>query len=123
MIDRICHVHDLLVLFGDGEHCSDLLWRTDAHNHLTFHVICSDTFAWGTADAQKVVLPDDLQSLRSARDDSQNHLFWPVLWVARQRNLRPMRLFYKQCLKGPDDQRMVELFNTVGPERDPASEG
>lgn len=123
IVEHICLVHDLLVLFGHDGSYEDLLWRTDADNRLTFYVLCSDSFAWGTADGEKITLPDDLRGLVSAREDSENHLFWPLLWVARKRNLRPMRLFYKECLKDPQDEKMIDLFDAVGPERDPASEG
>lgn len=128
--ERLRHIEYVLRLFA-GDDNESLMWHGIPRIHpevmpnheLHFAVNCSDTFWWGTADAEAIVLPDDIRSLRAAKEESECHLFWMTLWVARKRNLRPMRLFYKQCLSDPEDEKMVALMNAAGPERDPASEG
>lgn len=111
-------IPDLLRLFA-GEDTDDLWWCDD-NGVLSFFVMCSDTFHWATADAERVTEPD-LPALRQAKADTARmgcDWIWPTLWVARKRGLRPMRAFYKG-VDGP----LRALLDAAGPERDPASEG
>jgi hypothetical protein len=104
----------LLRLF-EGDDCSWLIWAED-RDELRFAVNCSDTFAWGTADAEDVS-DDDLDAIAQAKTDSRIDPFWPTLWVARKRQMRPMRLFLDDTA-----EPMSGLLMACGPERDPRSE-
>ena len=128
---RLRHVETLLKLF-EGDDNGDLMWhgiprihpRIEFPGELSFAVNCSDTYHWATADGETIVLPDDLEGLRKAKEDSKCHVFWPILWVSRKRELRPMRLWWTKRLDEDDDDRLMrELLNATGPERDPATEG
>lgn len=105
---------DLLRLFAFDD-CESLWWRDD-NGALTMQVFCSDTFYWATA-ASEVVTADDLPDLARAKADLPDD-DWPTLWVARKRQMRPMRAY---C-KGMSPERLA-LFDASGPERDPKSEG
>jgi hypothetical protein len=78
----------LLRLF-EGDDCSWLIWTED-RGELRFAVNCSDTFAWGTADCEDVA-EHDLDAMAQAKLDSHVDPYWPTLWVARKRKMRPMR--------------------------------
>lgn len=123
------HIDQLLRLF-DLDHNDDLMWRTtDPAGHsdrgqLAFSVQCSDTYWWATADCERIDLPADLVSLRQARDDAKNHLFWATLWVSRKRRLRPMRAWLDENGDYEDNGITLRpLLEAAGPERDRKSEG
>lgn len=111
-------IPDLLRLFAFDD--TESLWWRDDDGVLSFFVRCNDTFWWATADLAQI-LESDLPTLRQAKADTagmDHHWMWPILWVARQRETRPMRAFYKNV-----DEPLRTLLDAAGPERDPASEG
>ena len=94
-----------------------LWWRTDEPS-VRFFVLCSDTFAWGTADLEEIE-PRDLTLLKSTAadvlaldpDGDQYYSFWvPILFCARKRGLRPM-----PRMEIPEELKV--LFDACGPER------
>ena len=114
-------VIDLLRLFGDGD--DGLRWRDDGAG-LMFHVDCSDTFYWGTADSEEIAeadLPELQRAMADARGCPGGEDLWPALWCARRRGMRPMAAFHRQVLGGPPDSgapgTMAALFDAAGPAR------
>lgn len=100
---------DLLRLFEDDD-CNSLWWRINSGD-LRMLVHCSDTFYWGTADCEPVTA-DDLPELTRAKADLPDD-DWPILWVARKRQMRPMPPYYKGF-----STQTAALFDTAGPERE-----
>ena len=96
----------------------DLSWSvTGDYAPLTFLVDCSDTFDWATADSEPIG-PADIDDLerafadvRAAAGVGMPELEAPMLYCARRRGRRPMRLAY------PEDTRLWPLFDAAGPER------
>ena len=105
---------DLLKLFA-WDDCESLMW-TIIDGRVVFHVFCSDTFWWATADCETVV-QEDLPDLKKAKEDLPEG-DWPILWVARKRKLRPMRLWLNRSAQ---DERII--FEEAGPTRAPGTEG
>lgn len=87
------HTADVLVLFGfpDGADVhGGLFWRTDG-GRVMFYADCSDTFAWGSADAEEI-LEGDVPLLRECFADVSRHgVEWllSVLFAARKRGTVP----------------------------------
>jgi hypothetical protein len=80
-------------------------------------VDCSDTFAWGCADGEDIVL-DELPSLIECFVLSPAH--GDELWSARKRGMRPQTACYRK--RYPKDE--WHLFDACGPERtDPDGAG
>jgi hypothetical protein len=75
-----------------------------------YAVICTDVFAWATSDAEPVTLPDDLASLRQARQELPGG-DWALLWVCRRRRCRPMPSYRLT----PAERALIEA---AGPPRD-----
>ena len=103
-----------------------LFWKVGSDGDsrpVSLFAICSDTFAWATADAEEI-MPADLPLLEKCAADLGylNSGWLPYLYAARKRGMRPMRAFYRDM---GDDSRadLRPLFDACGPERDPASEG
>lgn len=100
--------------FGHPDSQPGLMWWLQPDGSIKFYADCSDTFYWGTADAEEItpenlyVLEVSYQELKAlgAVDDLA------VLFAARVRNLRPQGAAYK--LYSPQVQA---LFDAVGPER------
>lgn len=89
--DARCRFYDeVLGLFWDNP--DDLYWwQRSGQTH--FGVQCSDFFACAGSDTQEI-LPGDLAALAATRDELQSlgpdgQTWWPQLWVARTRALRP----------------------------------
>ena len=105
--------------------CEDIFLRTRGDG-VRWIVNCSDTFYWATADGEEISGQDDVDllhrcydDLKAAGDYHEVHAF--TLWCSRKRRMRPMRLWYKEVLKG--HEAAIAVFDSAGPERDPASEG
>lgn len=105
---------DLLRLFA-WDDCESLWWRVNADG-LRMAVRCNDTFYWATADAEEVTAADLPDLARAKADLPEDD--WPTLWVARKRQMRPMRAYYKSVTP-----ELAALFDVSGPERDPKDEG
>ena len=91
----------------------------------TFFVNVNDTFWWATADVEKIT-PENIDELERACADcrtaggSIGELYGPVLFAARQRNMRPQQPAYPQ---GDDMAGIRTLYDAAGPERDRKDEG
>ena len=129
MTDRI-QGDDLVTLLQlfDSDDTDELWWRTynDEPGVLRFYVKCNDFFYWGTADVEEVT-PSDLSDLAQAKVDAHglgdkglDEIWWPQLWVARKRKLRPQQPVYKKLFSSDE---IKALFDAAGPERDPKTEG
>ena len=120
---RLEDVLELLRIYEEADVNDDLLWRV-ADGAVSFAVLCSDTFCWGTADAEDVT-SDDLPLLRQCLDDLRpfdEEYLTSALFAARKRGMRPMRLWLgNNHVVFTDGAR--SLFLAAGPERDPATEG
>lgn len=127
---QLRYLEAVLDVFRDADSFQSLMWRrTDAG--IRFAAMCSDTFAWGTADAERIE-PEDVALLRQcladlrAADPQLGECDLPELFAARKRGMRPMRLFlYPNRGMRLTDQgwpAVRELFLAAGPERDPETE-
>lgn len=126
---RLRYLEAVLDVFRDADSFQSLMWyRTD--DGIRFAVMCSDTFAWGSADVERIE-PEDVPLLRQcltdlrAADPQLGECDLPELFAARKRGMRPMRLFLypKHHREDPGWPAVRELFLAAGPERDPATEG
>lgn len=144
-------VISVLEMTSNADLCGELIWSVtdDIKGKVHFSLMCSDTFAWGTADAEKVETKEDIQLFAQCQEDLKAisagaEGYVSELYAARRRGMRPMRLWLKLLLNGsyrdPDPRmpeaieswkakyseehaKIHELFLTTGPERDPRTEG
>ncbi len=92
--------------------CDDLWWRTDSeYGPITFFIQCSDSFGYACADAEEIT-EEDVDNLRKAVQDIREHnvsaTWGPLLYVARKRNMQPL----KELLKMMSDNERV-LFEVL----------
>lgn len=127
---QLRYLESVLDVFRDADSFQSLMWhRTDVG--IRFAAMCSDTFAWGTADAERIE-PEDVPLLRQcltdlrAVDPQLGECDLPELFAARKRGMRPMRLFLypNRGMRVTDKgwPAVRELFLAAGPERDPETE-
>lgn len=99
------------------EYCDDLFWRVD-DGVVNVFTNCSDTFAWGCADAEQITA-ENVDLLESTRLEAEALLgryrayAWPLLWCARVRGMRPQGAAYKHI-----DAALHPLFDAAGPPRE-----
>lgn len=126
---QLRYLEAVLDVFRDADSFQFLMWRrTDTG--IRFAAMCSDTFAWGTADAERIE-PEDVPLLRQClvdlrtADPRLGECDLPELFAARKRGMRPMRLYLYPKHERTDAgwPAVRELFLAAGPERDPATEG
>lgn len=126
---QLDYLQAVLGVFHRADSYQSLMWRpTD--DGFRFFAMCSDTFAWGTADCERIepadvpLLERCLNDLKAA-DPVLGECDLPELFAARKRGMRPMRLFLwpKHGRKDEGWPAVRELFLAAGPERDIASEG
>lgn len=126
---QLRYLEAVLDVFHQADSYELLMWRrTD--DGIRFSAMCSDTFAWASADAE-LIEPEDVPLLRQcladlkAADPQLGECDLPELFAARKRGMRPMRLFLypKREREDPGWPAVRELFLAAGPERDPATEG
>jgi hypothetical protein len=97
------------------------LWHVE-DDRAHFSMACSDTFAWGCADAEDIT-PDDLPLLRQTFADlkaaeGHSEIWLAELYSARRRGMRPMnRWMQVQRREGMNDAAYA-LFCAAGPERE-----
>lgn len=100
----------------EGPSNDNLWWRTDAeYAPITLLVHCNDLFAWGCSDCEPLG-PSNIAALEQAYTDAKaagDLCHADLLWVARQRGMRPQGAYYKYFKKG-----MWSLFDACGPERE-----
>ena len=85
----------VMKIFQDIDQTDQLFWNTSGqYAPLTFFAMCSDTFAWATADAEEItfdnlhVLEQSVEDVKATRNVS---LYWAVtLFCARVRGRQPM---------------------------------
>lgn len=126
---QLRYLEAVLDVFRRADTFQSLMWRRTDVGH-RFSAMCSDTFAWGTADAE-IIEPEDVPLLEQCladlkqADPQLGECDLPELFAARKRGMRPMRLFLYPK-HGPHSDKwpaVRELFLAAGPERDPATEG
>lgn len=142
------YTRDVLDLFAKLDITEDLIWHVRG-GMINFSVMCSDTFMWGGADAESL-RPEDLKLFRTCVSDLREisseavARYATILFSARKRGMRPMRLWLERLRRGdyhtPDRRSPDEIakwnelyakdhalihahFLACGPERDPRSEG
>ena len=127
--DFVMRVLTLFAMFPDDLGTDDLMWRVDGeYAPITFLVNCSDTFAWATADCERLT-PDNIDVLEAALTDLKDAalptFYAGTLFAARVRGMRPMRLAYpiRKSINGIDGAGLAALYDACGPERDPRTFG
>ena len=108
-------VRRLLTLLARYDQHDDLWWSVGKDGELHFFIKCSDVFAWGTADAERVIA-ETVECLAAAYEDAKGMSldgknYGGILYVARQRQMRPHGAVY------PKNAVVVALFDACGPER------
>jgi hypothetical protein len=153
------YVVEVLKIFRGLDIEEDLFWHFHAKpydyknpeyvEYPTFWVVCSDFFHWASADGEDID-PEDLPLLKQCIEDlkATGAQTWQLdvglLFAARKRGMRPMRLWLKRLRYGdyhePDrrspekieawkaehgesHEKMYQLFVAAGPERTRESEG
>lgn len=120
----------VLKAFADADARESLFWKFEGDEGLKLFAFCSDTFEWGSADLEEItpevipVLEQTLEDLQGI-DNAITH-FLTELYACRIRKMRPMRAYYRMVRSTYPDavvDKLFELFNACGPERDPRSEG
>jgi hypothetical protein len=112
------HAAQVMSIFGFplGADTSSSLWWAERDGAIRLYADCSDTFAWGTADAEEI-LERDLPLLRECLHDLQEveaTATLPELFAARKRGTRPMREWMRreplevQALFPPDADGAAE---------------
>jgi len=123
--ETLAFIRSVLFLTRKHDIEDDLRWLVEENGDIKFYVICSDTFAWGCADAEDITpenLPvfeqvcNECEALDANGADDIDHkfaiLYAAQLFAARVRGMRPQGACYKSYPK-----RMWHLFNACGPER------
>jgi hypothetical protein len=123
--EHLQYILDILEITRDAEliwqDCPFLWHVTD--RRATFSMVCSDTFAWGCADAETIE-PGDIPLLRECLSDlraaSQHGEIWlGILFCARKRGMRPMNRWMKHMReKEGMSEAVYALFCAAGPERE-----
>ena len=118
VLDVLAITHDADLTFQD----CPFLWHV-ADGRAVFSMACSDTFAWGCADAETIT-PEDIPLLRQTLADLKAAGDYSEAWLgplfcARKRGMRPMNRWMRDMteregLRGG----ALELFLATGPERE-----
>lgn len=104
----------VLDLFSQLDSHDMLFWRME-NGSIRFFVICNDTFFWATADVEEITQSNikDLEQAVAdvqATDPGADEWMGPLLFCARQRNIRPMPSMEVH-------EALRPLFNACGPKR------
>lgn len=106
--------HRVRALFADTD---GWLCDTDddsvADSDWSLVVACNDCFGWGMADSEPI-MPEDFAALWQARADAAGSPWWPLVWVARKRGMRPQGALLREI--APDDPALPHLL-AAGPPR------
>ncbi len=131
-LNKLAYIEMVLGIGWKADYFDYVFWRPDAVDGWRAYAICSDWFAWATADCEEIGPEDlplliqclaDLQSVeQECLTDSEAHendrvatAYLPNLYASRKRQLRPMRSVYED--KDAIGPRLSALFNAVGPTR------
>jgi len=114
MAERLDFTQRVLAAFSQGDICDGVWWKAEG-DQLRLYAICSDVFAWGTADLEEIT-PERLPILDQALADllavsGDSGIWLPELYAARIRCMRPQGAAY------PGDPQVDALFDACGPER------
>lgn len=130
------YVLNVLKIMEQADQYESMLWRVDGEK-VTFALMCSDTFAWGCADAEEILPGDlpllwqtwqDLKAVEAAHRGSQALCDLPELYAARKRGMRPMNAWITTqdgtrkkpagTAPKPEWEPVKALFYAAGPERE-----
>lgn len=123
-LGQIDDAFNVLKIFAEADARETLFWKFETNGELKLFAICSDTFAWASADLEEItsdtvtILSDSLKLLREI-DPSITH-FTPELYACRVRNMRPMGAWYRMIRNTYPDSvvdAVFKLFDACGPER------
>lgn len=98
------------------------LWHV-SDGRAVFSMVCSDTFAWGCADAETIE-PGDIPLLRTCLADLRTagkyeEAWLGILFCARKRGMRPMNRWMKDMRSNEEmPDGVYALFCAAGPERE-----
>jgi hypothetical protein len=125
LTDREHALYALAVLraFSDADCHEGVIWHV-RDGRVFFSAMCSDTFAWGTADAEPID-PADIpaldQCLKDLADIGNGVLYFlPELFASRKRGTRPMNRWMTKIIGDdkPEDAAVRALFEAAGPPRE-----
>jgi len=125
-MDELEYVRSVLGILADAEltwQDTPVLWRVRWAEQVVFSMACSDTFAWGCADAEEI-RPQDVELLRRClgelRAAAQYAEMWlPLLYCCRKRGMRPMNRYMQYAVeKDGMPQAVVALIEACGPARE-----
>jgi hypothetical protein len=108
----------VMTFLQEADCFSEVMWRVNFKaSRITFALVCNDTFAPASADAEPLETQTDLSRLYSAMRDLQRVekenpgsvavAYLPELYAARRRKQRPMRRWLEQVCGHP---AVRELF-------------
>lgn len=110
---RLEFVTRVLRIFWTEDTTDMLFWRVD-NNQPSFYVICSDTFAWASADVEEIT-PENVELLEQTIEEVKalrpSMMMWAFyLFCARVRGIRVMpKIVIPEALKA--------MFDACGPVR------
>lgn len=105
-------VMDVLRFVADEDIHGQLWWKFE-EDGLHFFVNCNDMFFWGCSDCEELT-PANLGILKQAfADCGERDSHADLLFVARQRGLRPQGAAYSYI-----PREIWPLFDAAGPERE-----
>lgn len=116
------YMTDVLRIFAEADYVDGgLTWRME-DGRIRFAAMCSDTFAWGCADAEPIGY-DDIPALQQCLTDLQESgwigvAYLPELYAARKRGTRPMNCFLYPKRGDQMPASTQALFEACGPERE-----
>lgn len=110
---RLDFVTRVLQIFWTADNEDMLFWRVD-NNQPSFYVLCSDTFAWATADLEEIT-PDNIDLLERSIEDVKALDFDSVTWAFSLFCARVRRMRIMPIIAIPELLR--EMFDACGPER------
>lgn len=113
----------VLSVFAAADCHEGVIWHV-RDNRVFFSAMCSDTFAWGTADAEPIE-PADIPLLDKCFADLDAIggvalCYVPELYASRKRGTRPMNRWMSKILRDDDpaDNAVRPLFEECGPPRE-----
>ncbi len=106
MSNKITDFVVLMEFIASEDMQSSVYWTQD----LSVTLDCSDSFSWGTADAEPLTI-EQLPILKQAIIDAEYDA--ELLYCARVRKMRPQGAMYEYI-----DEKKWDLFNACGPERE-----
>lgn len=117
-------VFRVLRIFADTDSRSELHWIFDTDGEIRLFAMCSDTFAWASADLEEITSDDVALLEQTAKDvlaiDYAATIYFPELYACRKRKMRPMKAFYDTLERNCGSRtaaKLTELFDACGPER------